>query len=213
MAKHIKIHYHVVRELIRSGFLTVQHIASENQLADLFTKGLCAPMFTSLLHQLLGVSTPTISSANLPPDSEVSSFAVTQDSSLHTSVVLIYTVKGELGARAVQGVLANKNAQGVEVDAIESYISEVSKLAMTLLEMMCKALKIESGVMAEVFEGGMQAIRMNYYPPCTQSDLVMGCTPHSDFGGLTILLQLNGVESSDSIFPAFLLTERRLPEC
>ncbi|XP_026385067.1 uncharacterized protein LOC113280690 [Papaver somniferum] len=59
-AKHIKIHYHVVSELIEEGFLTVQHVSSENQLADLFTKGLCAPIFTSLLHQLLGLS----SSAN-----------------------------------------------------------------------------------------------------------------------------------------------------
>ncbi|XP_026414852.1 probable 2-oxoglutarate/Fe(II)-dependent dioxygenase [Papaver somniferum] len=48
--------------------------------------------------------------------------------------------------------------------------------------------------MTEVFEGGMQSIRMNYYPPCPQPDLVMGVTPHSDFGGLTILLQLNEVE-------------------
>ncbi|RZC77625.1 hypothetical protein C5167_001924 [Papaver somniferum] len=36
--------------------------------------------------------------------------------------------------------------------------------------------------------------KMNYYPPCPQPDLVMGVTPHSDFGGLTILLQLNEVE-------------------
>ncbi|MCL7039597.1 hypothetical protein MKW94_025127 [Papaver nudicaule] len=79
-------------------------------------------------------------------------------------------------------------------ETMESYTSEVSKLALTLLEMMGKALSIEAGVMAEVFEGGMQAIRMNYYPPCPQPDLVMGVTPHSDFGGLTILLQLNEVE-------------------
>ncbi|XP_026459482.1 uncharacterized protein LOC113360157 [Papaver somniferum] len=65
-AKHIKIHYHVVRELIEEGFLTVQHISSENQLADLFTKGLCAPIFTSLLHQSLELSSSddTTSSAS-----------------------------------------------------------------------------------------------------------------------------------------------------
>ncbi|KAI3924209.1 hypothetical protein MKW98_032410 [Papaver atlanticum] len=71
-------------------------------------------------------------------------------------------------------------------ETIESYTSEVSKLAMTLLEVMGTALKIEAGVMTEVFEGGMQSIRMNYYPPCPQPDLVMGVTPHSDFGGLQI---------------------------
>ncbi|XP_026396956.1 uncharacterized protein LOC113291665 [Papaver somniferum] len=62
-AKHIKIHYHVVRELVASGFLNVQHIASEHQLADLFTKGLCAPTFNSLLHHLLGSSASTLVSS------------------------------------------------------------------------------------------------------------------------------------------------------
>ncbi|KAI3845867.1 hypothetical protein MKW92_044580 [Papaver armeniacum] len=79
-------------------------------------------------------------------------------------------------------------------ETIESYTSEVSKLAMTLLEMMGTALKIEARVMTEVFEGGIQSIKMNYYPPCPQPDLVMGVMPHSEFGGLTILLQLNEVE-------------------
>ncbi|XP_057494276.1 protein SRG1-like [Actinidia eriantha] len=40
----------------------------------------------------------------------------------------------------------------------------------------------------------MQSMRMNYYPPCPQPDLVIGLTPHSDAVGLTILLQLNEVE-------------------
>ncbi|XP_026440618.1 probable 2-oxoglutarate/Fe(II)-dependent dioxygenase [Papaver somniferum] len=37
-------------------------------------------------------------------------------------------------------------------------------------------------------------MRMNYYPPCPQPELAIGLTPHSDFGGLTILLQINKVE-------------------
>ncbi|XP_026420152.1 uncharacterized protein LOC113316146 [Papaver somniferum] len=63
MTKHIKIQYHVVRELVSSGFLNVKHIASENQLADIFTKGSCAPVFTDLLQQLLG--SPASTSASL----------------------------------------------------------------------------------------------------------------------------------------------------
>ncbi|XP_026454383.1 uncharacterized protein LOC113355681 [Papaver somniferum] len=54
--KHIKIHYHAVRELIESGFIKVQHITSEKKLTYLFTKGLCAPVFSLLLQQLLGSS-------------------------------------------------------------------------------------------------------------------------------------------------------------
>ncbi|KAI3945024.1 hypothetical protein MKW92_005597 [Papaver armeniacum] len=57
-----------------------------------------------------------------------------------------------------------------------------------------KALKIETGVMAELFEGGTQRMRMTYYPPCPQPKHVIGLTPHSDPDGLTILLQLNEVD-------------------
>lgn len=46
----------------------------------------------------------------------------------------------------------------------------------------------------EMFENGMQSVRMNYYPPCPEPDKVIGLTPHSDGSGVTILLQVNGVE-------------------
>ncbi|KAG8385359.1 hypothetical protein BUALT_Bualt03G0034900 [Buddleja alternifolia] len=45
-----------------------------------------------------------------------------------------------------------------------------------------------------MFENGMQSMRMNYYPACPEPDKVIGLTPHSDASGITILLQLNGVE-------------------
>ncbi|MCL7030521.1 hypothetical protein MKW94_014109 [Papaver nudicaule] len=79
-------------------------------------------------------------------------------------------------------------------ETIESYSSELSKLGLTLIEFMGKALQIDSRVMAEFFEEGRQIMRMNYYPPCPQPERVIGIPPHSDPGGLTILLQLNEVE-------------------
>ncbi|MCL7032594.1 hypothetical protein MKW94_018834 [Papaver nudicaule] len=79
-------------------------------------------------------------------------------------------------------------------ETIESYSSEMSKLSLTLLESMGKALQIETRVMAELFEDGRQIMRMNYYPPCPQPEQVIGLTPHSDAGGLTILLQLSEVD-------------------
>ncbi|CAL5346265.1 unnamed protein product [Camellia sinensis] len=63
-----------------------------------------------------------------------------------------------------------------------------------ILDYMAKALKMKAEDMRELFEEGMQAVRMNYYPPCPQPELVAGLTPHSDAVGLTILLQLNEVE-------------------
>ena len=65
---------------------------------------------------------------------------------------------------------------------------------MTLLGYMGKALKIEIKEMEELFEDGMQSMRMNYYPPCPQPELVVGLTPHSDATGITILHEINGVQ-------------------
>ncbi|RZC90040.1 hypothetical protein C5167_044669 [Papaver somniferum] len=79
-------------------------------------------------------------------------------------------------------------------DTVESYSLELNKLALTLVELMGKALQIETMVMAELFKDGRQTIRMNYYPPCPQPEHVIGLPPHSDAGALTILLQLNEVD-------------------
>ncbi|KAG5517102.1 hypothetical protein RHGRI_037753 [Rhododendron griersonianum] len=79
-------------------------------------------------------------------------------------------------------------------ESLESYISELQKLAMTLLGLIAKALKIEEREIEEMFDDGMQAMRLTYYPPCPQPEKVMGLTAHSDPTGITILLQVNGVE-------------------
>ncbi|XP_051135367.1 protein SRG1-like [Andrographis paniculata] len=76
-------------------------------------------------------------------------------------------------------------------DAIETYSKELKILAMKVLNMMAKALSMDNKDMVTLFEDGMQSIRMNYYPPCPQPELVTGLCPHSDAGGLTILLQVN----------------------
>lgn len=35
----------------------------------------------------------------------------------------------------------------------------------------------------------VQALRMNYYPPCCMPDKVLGISPHSDTNTITILMQ------------------------
>ncbi|MCL7050297.1 hypothetical protein MKW94_014420 [Papaver nudicaule] len=79
-------------------------------------------------------------------------------------------------------------------ETIEAYSFELSKLSLTLIELMEKALQMEATVLSELFKDGMQTMRVNYYPPCPQPEHVIGLTPHSDGGGLTILLQLNEVD-------------------
>ncbi|GAB2224786.1 hypothetical protein Drorol1_Dr00005561 [Drosera rotundifolia] len=76
---------------------------------------------------------------------------------------------------------------------VEAYSEAVRDLAIKLLNSMANALKIDSDYMLDLFVEGRQDMRINYYPPCPQPDLVMGLTPHSDASSLTILLQLNDV--------------------
>ncbi|KAG7963599.1 hypothetical protein I3843_09G126200 [Carya illinoinensis] len=79
-------------------------------------------------------------------------------------------------------------------DNLEAYSAELKALAVKILDVMAKALRMEARDMRELFEEGWQAMRMNYYPPCPQPELAIGLTPHSDAVGLTILLQINEME-------------------
>ncbi|XP_057422356.1 protein SRG1-like [Lotus japonicus] len=79
-------------------------------------------------------------------------------------------------------------------DTLESYFSELRKLGMTLLGLLGKAISMDMKEVENLFEDGMQSVRMTYYPPCPRSEQVVGLTPHSDATGITILNQVNGVE-------------------
>ncbi|KAK4421123.1 protein SRG1 [Sesamum alatum] len=74
-------------------------------------------------------------------------------------------------------------------DAIEIYASELKILAMKILKLMAKALDMKAEEMETLFAEGMQSMRMNYYPPCPQPELITGLYPHSDTVRLTILLR------------------------
>ncbi|CAA3029428.1 Iron ascorbate family oxidoreductase [Olea europaea subsp. europaea] len=78
--------------------------------------------------------------------------------------------------------------------AIDEYAVELKNLALKILDIMAKAVHMKAEEMNTVFGEGMQAMRMNYYPPCPQPELVTGLYPHSDAVGLTILLQVNEIE-------------------
>ncbi|XP_071710586.1 protein SRG1-like [Rutidosis leptorrhynchoides] len=75
-------------------------------------------------------------------------------------------------------------------EKLEAYCAEAKKLAVTILDHMGKALGMETREMSELFEDGFQSMRMNYYPPCPEPELVVGISPHSDADALTILYQL-----------------------
>ncbi|KAK4397721.1 Retrovirus-related Pol polyprotein from transposon RE1 [Sesamum angolense] len=52
--KHLDIDCHIVRDRFKSGFILPQHISTQHQVADLFTKALPAPQFTRLM-SILGM--------------------------------------------------------------------------------------------------------------------------------------------------------------
>ncbi|KAL3739737.1 hypothetical protein ACJRO7_021068 [Eucalyptus globulus] len=79
-------------------------------------------------------------------------------------------------------------------DDLDAYSKETKTLAIKLLYLMAKALGMEAKDLEGMFEDGVQAMRMNYYPPCPQPELVMGLNSHSDGNAVTILLQVNEME-------------------
>ncbi|RDY00354.1 putative 2-oxoglutarate/Fe(II)-dependent dioxygenase, partial [Mucuna pruriens] len=77
---------------------------------------------------------------------------------------------------------------------LEVYCEELRNLAIQILDLMANSLALDPKEIREFFGEAGQSVRMNYYPPCPQPELVIGLNPHSDGGGLTILLQANEVE-------------------
>ncbi|MED6193652.1 hypothetical protein PIB30_021627 [Stylosanthes scabra] len=79
-------------------------------------------------------------------------------------------------------------------DDLDTYSAELEKLCIKILELMANALAIDPREIKETFKEGTQIIRINYYPPCPQPELVIGQNTHSDAGGITILVQVDDVE-------------------
>ena len=50
--KHIDIRHHFIRDLVEDKVVTLEHVATENQLADIFTKALDANKFETLRGKL-----------------------------------------------------------------------------------------------------------------------------------------------------------------
>jgi hypothetical protein len=51
-SKHIDIKYHWLREKVAEGVVTLVYVKTEEQLADIFTKGLAYPRFMQLVHRV-----------------------------------------------------------------------------------------------------------------------------------------------------------------
>jgi hypothetical protein len=52
MTKHIDIHHHFIKDLVEENIVTLEHVATEEKLADIFTKALDAKQFEKLRGEL-----------------------------------------------------------------------------------------------------------------------------------------------------------------
>ena len=50
--KHIDIRHHFIRDLVEDKIINLEHVSTENQLADIFTKALDAVQFENLRRRL-----------------------------------------------------------------------------------------------------------------------------------------------------------------
>jgi len=77
-------------------------------------------------------------------------------------------------------------------ETVEEYSGKIRKLCYNLLKYIALGLDLKGDVFEKMFGVSVQAIRMNYYPPCSRPDLVLGLSPHSDGSALTVLQQAKG---------------------
>lgn len=57
--KHVEVDVHFTREKVKAGTLQVQFVPTHDQLADIFTKGLCLPQHDHFCSSLMVVSPPS----------------------------------------------------------------------------------------------------------------------------------------------------------
>ncbi|KAK9126997.1 hypothetical protein Scep_015843 [Stephania cephalantha] len=74
-------------------------------------------------------------------------------------------------------------------DAIEAYSFEVNKVAIKLLSYLSLIVGMDKEGLLGMHKEIMQALRLNYYPPCSKPDQVIGLSPHSDTSTISILMQ------------------------
>ncbi|XAR57104.1 Codeine 3-O-demethylase [Bertholletia excelsa] len=77
-------------------------------------------------------------------------------------------------------------------ETLVEYSGEVRSLCKKLQGFIATSLGLNKHSFEEMFGEAVQAVRMNYYPPCPRPDLVLGLSPHSDGSALTVLQQRKG---------------------
>ncbi|KAG2305892.1 hypothetical protein Bca52824_025640 [Brassica carinata] len=75
-------------------------------------------------------------------------------------------------------------------EVVDEYARELVKLGERLMRILSSNLGVNEEQLQEAFGGEDfgACMRVNYYPKCPRPELALGLSPHSDPGGITILL-------------------------
>ncbi|XP_004235243.1 jasmonate-induced oxygenase 2 [Solanum lycopersicum] len=75
-------------------------------------------------------------------------------------------------------------------EVMEEYSKQVVNFGGRLMKILSENLGLNEDVLQNAFGGEDigACLRVNFYPKCPQPDLTLGLSPHSDPGGMTILL-------------------------
>ncbi|VAH68512.1 unnamed protein product [Triticum turgidum subsp. durum] len=82
--------------------------------------------------------------------------------------------------------VVNHGIDGELLDEMERLSREFFMLP---LEHIAETLGLAPSTFAGMFGDAVQAVRMNFYPPCPRPDLVLGLSAHSDGSAVTVLQQ------------------------
>ncbi|KAE8711068.1 hypothetical protein F3Y22_tig00110303pilonHSYRG00118 [Hibiscus syriacus] len=74
-------------------------------------------------------------------------------------------------------------------EAIERYSKEAKRVAEEICANLSLLMGMDKDGLKRFYGKTKQAMRLNYYPPCSRPDLVLGFNPHSDPDIVTLLLQ------------------------
>ncbi|XP_049415061.1 2-oxoglutarate-dependent dioxygenase 19-like [Solanum stenotomum] len=78
-------------------------------------------------------------------------------------------------------------------DVAKEYLKEVWQLAVIIFSAISEGLGLDPDyIESSLGNEGTQLIISNYYPACPEPDKTLGLAPHSDHGGLTIVMD-NGI--------------------
>ncbi|KAE8099353.1 hypothetical protein FH972_017342 [Carpinus fangiana] len=80
-------------------------------------------------------------------------------------------------------------------EAIEAHSTELRRIAVELLDSLSVIMGMDNDALLGLHQELVQVLRVNYYPPCCNPDKVLGFSPHSNSGTITILMQEDIISS------------------